>query len=334
MQRNAGGHEMRMQRFLSAVLFALALIAVSPSAAFSFSDWPSRAVRIIVPFPAGSANDIAARLYAEGLSRRWVRPVSVENRPDGDAIAGGGAFAGARDDHTLLYGTASMVTVNPLLWGVLPYDPVLDLVPIGAGASSILVIAVANGLPAQSLKDLVALARSKPRELSWSAGPSLPHFVFAATLKRHQLAMMQVHRDSATLQADLAEGRVHVLSHSLQAVADLVNTGKARILAVTSAQREPMLADVPTVAEAGFPEMEIEGLSGLFGWRGMPPELRDRIAADMRAVARDPVLQLRFEASGQRVFTCTPVEFAAAIGRQRIRIQQIMHIVDLKNAMK
>ena len=178
------------------------------------------------------------------------------------------------------------------------------------------------------------LARSKPGELSWSAGPSLPHFVFAATLKRHQLAMMQVHRDPATLQADLAEGRVHVLSHSLQAMAGLVDAGKARILAVTSAQREPMLADVPTVAEAGFPEMEIEGLSGLFGWRGMPPELRDRIAADMRAVARDPVLQLRFEASGQRVLTGTPAEFAAAIGRQRIRIQQIMHIVDLKNAMK
>jgi tripartite-type tricarboxylate transporter receptor subunit TctC len=334
MQGNAGGHDMRMQRLLSAILFATAFIAVSPGAALSFSDWPSRAVRIIVPFPAGSANDIAARLYAEGLSRRWTRPVTLENRPDGDAIAGGGAFASARDDHTLLYGTASMITVNPLLWGVLPYDPVLDLVPIGAGASSILVIAVTHNLPAQSLKDLVVLARSKPGELSWSAGPSLPHFVFAATQKRHQLAMMQVHRDPATLQADFAEGRVHVLSHSLQAMAGLVDAGKARILAVTSPRREPMLADVPTVAEAGFPEMEIEGLSGLFGWRGMPPELRDRIAADMRAVARDPVLQLRFEASGQRVLTGTPAEFAAAIGRQRIRIQQIMHIVDLKNAMK
>jgi tripartite-type tricarboxylate transporter receptor subunit TctC len=326
---------MRMQRLLSAILFAFAVIAVSPGAALSFSDWPARAVRIIVPFPAGSANDIAARLYAEGLSRRWARPVAVENRPDGNAIAGGGAFAGAHDDHTLLYGTASMITVNPLLWGVLPYDPVLDLVPIGAGASSILVIAVADSLPAQSLKDLVVLARSKPGELSWSAGPSLPHFVFAATLKRHQLAMMQVsHRDAAALQADLAEGRVHVLSHALQTVAGPVTAGKARILAVTSPQREPALGDVPTVAEAGFPEMEIEGLSGLFGWRDMPPELRDRIAADMRVVARDPVLQLRFEASGQRVLTGTPAQFAAAIGRQRIRIQQIMHIVDLKNAMK
>lgn len=331
---------MTSQTLLLAILLRAALlvtlaIAAAPQAALAFSDWPSRAVRLIVPFPVGSENDIAARMYAEGLSRRWTRPVIVENKPDTDAIVGGGVFAGARDDHTLLYGTASMITVNPLMWQALPYDPVLDLVPIASGASSILVIAVTNGLPVQSLKDLVELVRSKPGALSWGAGPSLPHFVFAATLKRHQLGMIHIsYRDAATPQAELSEGRVHVLSNSLQAVAGPVNAGKARILAVTSPQRETMLADVPTVAESGFPEMEIEGLSGLFGWRDMPPELRDKIAADMRAVGRDPVLQIRFEASGQRVLTGTPAEFAAAIGRQRVRIQQIMHIIDLKSALK
>ena len=128
------------------------------------------------------------------------------------------------------------------------------------------------------------LARSKPGELSWSAGPSLPHFVFAATLKRHHLAMVQIHRDTTTLQADLTEGRVHVLSHSLQAVSDLVDAGKARILAVTSLNASPA-ARRADGRGGRLSEMEIEGLSGLFGWRGMPPELRDRIAADMRAVA-------------------------------------------------
>jgi tripartite-type tricarboxylate transporter receptor subunit TctC len=335
MQGNAGGQKMRLQRLLSAIRLALALAALAPGAALAFGDWPSRAVKIVVPFPAGSANDAAARMYADGLSRRWARPVIVENKPGADAIIGGGAFANARDDHTLLYGTASMITVNPLLQAALPYDPILDMVPIAPGASSVLVIAVTNELPAQSLKDLVELARSRPGKLTWGAGPSLPYFAFAATLKRHRLGMVHLpYRDAATAQADLSEGRLHVLSNSLQALAGPVDAGKARILAVTSPQREPMLPDVPTVAEAGFPEMEIEGLSGLFGWRDIPPELRDRIAADMRAVARDPVLQMRFEASGQRVLDGTPAEFAAAIGRQRIRIQQIMHIVDLKNAMR
>jgi tripartite-type tricarboxylate transporter receptor subunit TctC len=300
-----------------------------------FSDWPSRSVRIIVPFPAGSTIDLAARAYAERLSRRWTRPVMVENKPGADAIVGGSAFAASRDDHTLLYGTASMITVNPLLQGVLPYDPVRDMVPIAPGGSSILVVAVAQHVPAHSLKDLVELARAKPGDLSWAAGPSLPHFAFAATLRRHQLDMVQIpYRDATTPQTDLNEGRLHVLSHSLQAVAGLIAANKARILAVTSPQRERLLPDVPTAAEAGFPEMEVESLTGLFGWRDMPPELRDRIAADMRTVAVDPVMHIQFEATGQRVLSGTPAEFAAAIGRQRIRIQQIMHIIDLKQALK
>ena len=331
---------MRVRAVRVATLLAVlaTIIALTSRAALAFptfSDWPSRGVKIIVPFPAGSANDVAARMYAEGLSRRWTRPVVVENKPGADAIVGGGAFANANDDHVLLYGTASMITVNPLLQGALPYNPVLDLVPIAPGASSVLVIAVTDSVPARSLKDLVALARSKPGELTWGAGPSLPYFAFAATVRRHQLNMVHVpYRDAATPQADLSEGRVHVLCNSLYALAGPVGSGKAHILAVTSPRRERMLPDVPTVAEAGFPEMEIEGLSGLFGWRNMPPELRDRIAADMQAVTNDPILHDRLEASGQRVLSGTPAEFAAAIGRQRIRIQQIMHIIDLKSAMK
>lgn len=321
-----------------AFFVALTLIDILVSSAradLAFSDWPSRTVRIVVPFPSGSTKDLAARAYAEGLSRRWIRPVVVENRPGADAIVGGTAIGAPRDDHTLLYSTVSMLTVNPLLQGALPYDPTRDMVPIAPGARDILAIAVARDVPAQSLKDLIELARGKPGRLSWSAGPSLPHFTFAATLRRHHLNMVQLpYRDEVTMQAGFGEGRLHVLAHSLQTVSVAVNAGTARILAVTSPHREPVLPDVPTVAEAGFPEMEIEGLCGLFGWRDMPPELRDRIAADMRVVAADPVLQVQFEATGQRALSGTPAEFAAAIGRQRIRIQQIMHIIDLKQALK
>ena len=318
------------------VLGTAAAFTPSGSPAFpTFSDWPARGVKIIVPFPPGSANDIAARLYADGLAKRWGRPAVVENRPAVDAIIGGGALAGAKDDHTLLYCTASMITVNPLLQATLPHDPVVDLVPVAFGANSILTVAVTNKLPAHSLKDLVEVARLRPGELSWSAGPSLPYFAFAATVKRHQLSMVHIpYRDATTQRSDLGEGRLHVLSNSLQAVSGPVAAGEARILAVTSPLREPALPDVPTVAETGFPEMEIEDLAGLFGWRGMPPELRDRIAGDMRAIANDPSFRGRIEASGQRIRSGTPAEFAAAIGRQRIRIQQIMHIVDLKSAMK
>jgi tripartite-type tricarboxylate transporter receptor subunit TctC len=298
-------------------------------------NWPARAVKIIVPFSAGSANDVSARLYADGLARRWSKPVIVENKPGADAILGGGAFANARDDHTLLYGTASMVTVSPLLQEVLPYDPARDMVPISSTASSIFVIAVHDQLPVRSLQELAQLARSKPGELSWSSGPSLPHFVFAAMLARNALRQVYIpYRDAMNQQTDFGEGRVQILSHALQSVRGPVAAGKARILAVTSPRREPGLPDVPTVAEVGFPEMEIEGLTGLFGWRDMPPALRDRISVDVQAVAGDSSIRSRIEAGGQRVLGSTPDEFSAAIERQRTRIQQISRVVDLRNAAK
>jgi tripartite-type tricarboxylate transporter receptor subunit TctC len=325
----------RIVTVFGVLLTILTLMPHQAPAADSPGSWPTRTVKIIVPFPAGAANDTAARLYADGLSRRWSFPVIIDNKPGADAIVGGGAFASAGDDHTLLYGTASMVTVNPLLQSGLPYDPVLDMVPIAPGASSILVIAVANNVPAQSLQGLMELARSKPGQLSWGSGPSLPYFAFAAGLKRHRLDMLHIpYRDAATPQADLSEGRLHVWSNALQSLAGPVAAGKARILAVTSPQREAALPDVPTVAEAGFPEMEIEGLSGLFGWRNMPVEHRYRISTDMQAVASDSNLRARLQASGQRVITGTPEDFTTAIERQRIRVQQIMRLVDPKSAIK
>jgi tripartite-type tricarboxylate transporter receptor subunit TctC len=333
---NAMGLRFRHLRYVLAFVLALAgASAGTPSTCLGGDDWPARTVKVIVPFAAGSANDVSARLYADGLARRWGKPVIIENKPGADAIVGGAAFANAKDDHTLLYGTASMVTVSPLLQDVLPYDPSRDMVPISSTASSILVIAVHDRLPVRSLQELAQLARSKPGELSWSSGPSLPHFVFAAMLARHTLRQVYIpYRDATTQQTDFGEGRVEILSHALLAVRGPVAAGKARLLAVTSPQRAPSLPDVPTVAEAGFPEMEIEGLTGLFGWRDMPPALRDRISADVRAVSGDPSIRSRIEAGGQHVLGSTPDEFSAAIERQRSRIQQISRIVDLRNAAK
>jgi tripartite-type tricarboxylate transporter receptor subunit TctC len=316
-------------------VFAVGLLAVAglaPSASHAAEPWPTRTVRLIVPFPAGSANDAAARLYAEGLSKRWAKPVVVDNRAGADASIGTGAFANARDDHTLLYSTASTITVNPLLQDSLPYDPAKDLTPIGAGASATLVVAVHAQLPVQSLQDLTSLASAKPGTLNWGSGPSLPYFVFAALVKRRGFDMIYIpYRDATSAAADLGEGRVHVLSHALQAVTPPLKQGKARIIAVMSSQREPTLPDVPTVVEAGFPEMEMEGLSGLFGWRDMSPELRDRLSADMQAVAQDPELRARIVASGQRALGSTAADFAAAIERQRLRVREIAQIIDVKN---
>jgi tripartite-type tricarboxylate transporter receptor subunit TctC len=293
--------------------------------------WPERTVRIVVPFAAGGANDAAARLYADGLSKRWRQPVVIENRPGADTNIGTTEFINARDDHTLLYGIPSAFTINPLVLGTPPFDP-RDLVPISATASVVLLVAVHTGVPARSLSELAQLARSEPGKLLWGSAPSIPRYAFMTVLKQQGLDMSYVpYRDVATPAADLGEGRLHVLVSSVLATNAPVQSGKARIIAVIDAtQRAPLLPEVPTAAEAGYPEMTVGSIVGFFGWRDMPATLRDKISSDVQAVARDPEVRSRLEASGQRALGTTSAEFAAAIESQRVRIGEIARLIDLK----
>jgi len=323
----------RLSKTLSFVAFVTAMIQAI-CAVGAESAWPTRPVRIIVPFAAGGVHDLAARLYADGLAKRWGQPVVIENKPGAETNIGTAAFTSAHDDHTLLYGATSTLTVNPLVFERMAFDPVRDVVPISAGASVIILVAVHTGVPARSLTELAHVAQGEPGKLLWGSGPVLPRYVFIAFLKRRGLDMLYVpYRDVATPQADLGEGRLQVLVTSVPASVAPVQSGNARIIAVTNAQRAPMLPDVPTVAEAGYPEMTIDGLAGFFGWRDIPEALRDKISADVQAVAQDPDVRARMTASGLLVLGTTPAQFTAAIEAQRVRIGEIARLIDLKAAI-
>jgi tripartite-type tricarboxylate transporter receptor subunit TctC len=310
------------------------MAAITPAVYAADADkaWPARTVRVIVPFPAGAAPDIAARLFADGLSKRWDQAVVIENRPGADASLGTGAFASADDDHTLLFGVAAALTVNPLVQERVPYDPVRDFAPISAVANAIFAVAVHKSVPAHSLADLVRLARAQPGKLVWGSPQGLPRFISMAFLKGQGLDMPLVaYRGGGTAPLDLGEGRVQVLLTGLEATHAPVQSGKARIIAVTNARRAASLPGVPTAAEAGYPEMSMDGLAGFFGWRDMPAALRDKISADVQALARNPVVRAHLEASGQIMLGTTAAEFAAAIERQRVRAAEIARLVGLKS---
>ena len=315
---------------LVSTILAIAIGTTAP--AFDGNgSWPVRTVKIIVPIGAGSAPDAAARLVADGLRQRWGQPVIIENRPGADASVGTGAFANANDDHTLLFGFSSALTVNPLIQEKVPFDPVRDFVPISAVTNTIIAIAVHRDLPAHSLADLARIAEAMPGKILWGAGPSLPRFLFAAFLKQRNLDMLYVpYRDAAAAPIDLAEGRVQLLITSLQATVAPVQSGKARVIAIANTHRAATLPDVQTASEAGYPEMSIDGLIGFFGWRGMPARLRDGISADIAEVLKDPEIRARIEASGQLVLGGTPEEFAVAIEQQRVRIAEIAALIDFK----
>lgn len=297
------------------------------------AEWPERLVKMIVTFPAGSANDAAARIFADALGKKWGQPVIVEDRPGAEGSIGVGAFVNAHDDHTLLYTVGASITVTPLLLDKLPYDVDRDLVAIAATTSSVLTLTVSNDLPARDISELITVLGANPGAYAWTSGPTLPRYVFAAFLKRNDLKMNFVnYRDAAQPQADLSAGRIKVLVTSLIASSSPVQSGKARFLAVINPTRAAALPALRTARELGHPELEVDALSGIFAGKDTSVALRNRIATDVAAICQQPDIRRKLEAAGQNVLSGTAEELNAGIAKQRVWVGEINKIIDVRNA--
>ncbi|HET7199690.1 MAG TPA: tripartite tricarboxylate transporter substrate binding protein [Burkholderiales bacterium] len=306
----------------------LLIASVAAAAALAAEPWPQRAVRLIVPIGSGSGPDVAARLYAERLAVHWERPVIVENRPGAEGLIGVTAFAGTRDDHALLFSPAAPISVFPYTQDKLAYDPARDFVPISSAIDTFGSIAVPASLKVASLAELVALARAQPGKLNWSSGGGAFPTLLAGFAKSAGLDVVQVsYREQNLAIQDLAEGRIQILVTTLTPLLPSAKAGKIRLLAVTNKGRAPVAPEVPTASEAGHAELEFEGLVGFFGGRDMPAALSDRISADIRAAAADPVLSRRFAAAGQIARGSSPAEFARSIEEQRAKIEAIVRLL-------
>jgi tripartite-type tricarboxylate transporter receptor subunit TctC len=284
-----------------------------------------------VSLGAGSGVDIGTRLLADRLSARWGQPVVVENRPGGDGIVAIASFLSAHDDHILLAAPTSSFTAHPYLHDNLPYKA-SDLQPIARVSNTFLTVAVPTSLNAASLADLMTLARAQPGKLNWAGTTGALDFAFAGFLKSNALDMAKVpYRNPVEATNDLAEGRVQVFETALAIVRPQLEAGKVRPLVITNSVRAPTLPDLPTATEAGHPELAFDGLVGFFGPPGMPLALRERIAADVRAVT-DASIASRLLATGQIVNLGGPVEFAAATEQQRARVAEIAKDLGLKSS--
>ena len=304
-------------------LLAVCMLAAAPAHPASAQNWPQRVVRFIVPLGPGSGSDIGARLFADRLSARWGKPVVIENRPGGDGIVAIAAFVNAHDDHVLLYAPASTFTAHPFLHDRLPYEPA-DLLPVARVSNTLVALVTPSAQKIGSVAELVALARAEPGKLNWATATGISDFLFAAFLKSAKLDMAKVpYRDTVHASTDLAEGRIQLYWGALAIVRPYVQSGKARLIAISNNIRAPDEPNVPTVAEAGFPELAFDGLVGLFGPRDMAEALRERIAADIKAVAADPMIAARLITTGQVVSPGRPAEFAASIDAQRATIAAI-----------
>jgi tripartite-type tricarboxylate transporter receptor subunit TctC len=293
-----------------------ALAALTLPTTTQAQPWPQRPVRFIVGLGPGSAQDIAARLFGDQLSKRWGQPVVIENKPGADGIVAINAFTGAHDPHTLLFAASGTFTAHPTQYAKLPYDP-SDLVPLARVSSTIIAVSVPTALNVNSLDELVALARKEPGKLNLVPTPGTTEITFDNFLKTSGVTMTKIpYSDVTKALADLAENRVQVMVAGIALVKSQVETGKVKILAITNLKRAAAVPDLPTGTDAGYPALALDGLIGLFGPRNLPPGTAERIAADVQAVAADPAIGPRLAATGQQLDPGGTAEFAAAVDAQ------------------
>jgi tripartite-type tricarboxylate transporter receptor subunit TctC len=324
MRRRQISHRLvcRQPIAVAALLGLLSLILTVPHA--QAQSWPQRTVRLIVPLPPGSGMDLSARVVAERLAQKWGQSVVVENRQGADAIPAVTAFFTARDDnHTFMFSFGGIVTFNHLLHQKLPYDPA-DLVPLASVIDNFLGVSATALLKVNTLAELVATAKKQPGKLNYAVTPGLPVYVLLALQRYTGIELANVpYRDFAPAYQDLNQGRLHVIGTGVPTQVAHHRAGTAKLLFVTNRERSPQVPDVPTAKEAGFPDLAFDAVSGIYGWRGMPDEIRKRIITDVGAIVADPSFRERALKVGTVPRIGTQQEFAAAIEAQRAQIAAI-----------
>jgi len=312
------------------VAAALTFVPASPAKSQP-PAWPNRSVKFVLPFGAGSATDVAARLLAERLSAKWGKPVVIENRPGGDGLVAINAFTSANDDHVLLYASSASFMAHPYTQEKLPYRLESDFTPIARVCDTVLSVGVPEATGIKTVAEFVSKARAEPGKYHAAGAAGVPEFVLGAFLKTEKLDVTKVpYRDVVQAGRDLGESRIHFLLSSYAVVRPLVEANKVRLLAAGSRKRAAVAPQVPSVMETGFPGLLTETTSGLYGPKGMPLALRERIGADVIAAASDPAAAQRIVASGQDMNTGGPAELAATLKQQADLVASVAKVLGMK----
>lgn len=315
----------RRRLLLAAAGFPLSnLWALWPAAVGAQSAWPSKPVRIVVPFPAAGTTDILARALAPELQRAFGQPFVVENKPGAGGNVGSADVAkSANDGHHLLMGTVGTHGINVSLYPKLPYDPIKDFTPVTlvAGVPNVLVVnpALAQRHNIQSVADLIRYAKGNPGRLNMASSGNGTSIHLAGELFKSMTGTFMVHfpyRGSGPALIDLMGGNVDLMFDNLPSSMPHIKSGKLKALAVTSATRSSALPDVPTVEEAGGPPLkgyEASSWFGLLAPAGTPMDIVIRIQQEAAKAMGTPALKERLQAQGAIPSGITSAEFARHI---------------------
>jgi tripartite-type tricarboxylate transporter receptor subunit TctC len=305
----------------------VALLALGISLPAIGQAYPSRVVKIIVPFPPGGTVDTVARVVAQSLSEQLKQQFIVENKPGANGTIGSDSVAKAKPDgHTLLV-QASTFVANPLFLKTVPYDVNRDFTPVSNLGSVPLLVTAHPSVPGSNLREFIDAARAKPAKYSFghSSLGSASHLAEEAIKREAKLDVQIIpYKGTGAVITDLIGGHVNAFIDALPSSYPLVKSGKVKALAVTSAKRIPLVPDVPTVAESGLAGFEMVSWYGMWGPAKLPKELAQRISAEVAKAIRSPLASQRLGEQAFQVVGSTPEEFEAYIKSETSKYAQIV----------
>jgi len=309
---------LRRRILLAPLAAALATNGARPSAAQAQSAYPSRSIRMVVPFPPAGATDILARELARQLSDRLKQQVVVDNRPGAGGALGSDVVAKATaDGYTIQMATSSTHSIGPLLNPKIPYNPQTDFTPVAHVANSANVLLVAPNVKAANVRELVALLRSQPGRFNYGSSGNGTIVHLTGELFKSMTGTFVVHipyRGTALVIPDMIAGQIHLLFYNVASALPHLKDGRVRALGITSLTRSPLLPELPTVADT-VPGFESSTWFGVFGPRGLPAEATQRLNTEINAVLRNADFIERLRTLGYDAGGGSPADFARVVQR-------------------
>jgi tripartite-type tricarboxylate transporter receptor subunit TctC len=304
---------------LSACAIALMTALTGPAA--QAQAWPSKPIRIVVPYTPGGSSDIIARAISQPLSDALKTTVIVENRPGANGNTGTDSVAKApADGYTLLLCDVGALAISPSVYTKLPFDPSKDLRGVGMLAYSPHLLVVHPSVPANNLKELVALSQTTKLNFAVTAIGSAPHLAGVSVEKATNAKWEYIpYKGGSQAVTDTIAGQTQVLMNGMLATLPFVQSGKLKVLGVSKATRVPLLANVPTIAEQGVTGFESGTWQGVLVPAGTPPAIVARLATELTKIIRSPDVRSRLTVQGAEVYTMSPTEFAPFFEGERKR---------------
>jgi tripartite-type tricarboxylate transporter receptor subunit TctC len=302
------------------MLYRRSLLSASAAVALpaqAQAPWPSKPIKLVVPYAAGGSTDVVGRVIAEYLGQRLGQNIVVENRPGKGASIGSSQVAKAPPDgYTLVVSNISSFAIAPPLYGDIDYDPVTDFTHITLASFNPSVLVVNPSFPAKTLAEYVAYAKANPDKLAFAtSGPGSSNHILGTMLGLVSSAKL-VHipyRGAGPAMQDVIAGNVPSMFDSLPSAAPHIKAGKVRALAVSGEKRNPSFPDVPTMKESGYPDLVSYSWFGLSGPAKLPAPIVERLAAEMQVVLKNPEVMKRWQEMGADSSTMTPAEYTAFV---------------------